>query len=213
MGDEEGGHAGLTLDAANLLPGLQPQPRVQIGQRLVQQQHPRQLHQRPGDGHALLLAAGKLARAALHQRADLHQRRGLVGPAEHFFFRGTRATLEVLQRKEDILAHGQVRIEGVVLKDHAHAAMLGGQAGHVVIAEENPARGGRFQSADQVQRGGLAAARRPQQPDELAVGDFIAEIVHGHDLAAGTPARRGKRLGQVLQHNFHRRTIPSVSLW
>ena len=89
MGDEHGGDAGLPLDAADLLAGLEAQPGVQVGQRLVQQQHPGHLHHGAGDGHALLLTAGHLAGLAVHKPFDLHQLRRLLNAALHLLLGGT----------------------------------------------------------------------------------------------------------------------------
>ncbi len=48
------------------------QPGVEIGERLVEQQEPRLDDQRAGQRHALLLAAGKLARQAVLEPDKLH---------------------------------------------------------------------------------------------------------------------------------------------
>ena len=61
VGDEDHRHAGLLLHPLQLGPHLQPQPRVEVRQRLVQQQHLRLHHHRPRQRHALLLAARQLA--------------------------------------------------------------------------------------------------------------------------------------------------------
>jgi hypothetical protein len=57
VGDIDGGDTRLLLDAANLGPHGHPQLGVQIGQRFVKEQHPGLEDQRPGQRHALLLAA------------------------------------------------------------------------------------------------------------------------------------------------------------
>ena len=44
---------------------------VEVGQRLVEQEHVDVAHQRAADGDALALAAGKRRRLALQQRLDL----------------------------------------------------------------------------------------------------------------------------------------------
>ena len=57
MGDEYGGDFGFLLYALELLPGLEAEPRVKVGKRLVEEQHPRHLNEGTGDGDALLLSA------------------------------------------------------------------------------------------------------------------------------------------------------------
>ncbi len=58
VGDEDRGHAEFALDAADLGAHREPQPGVEVRQRLVEQQQVRPLDQRAGERHALLLPAG-----------------------------------------------------------------------------------------------------------------------------------------------------------
>ncbi len=60
----------------------------------------------------------------------------------------------------------------------------GGGGGDVLAAEEDLARGGALEPGDDPQRGGLARSGRPEERDELAVGDVEVEVAHG-DHAAG----------------------------
>ena len=61
VGDVDEGDADLVLDALELDLHLLAELQVERAQRLVQQQHPRVHHQRPGQRDALLLAAGEHA--------------------------------------------------------------------------------------------------------------------------------------------------------
>ena len=54
---------------------LDAQLRIQIGQRLVEQEQQRITHQGAAHRHALTLPAGKLRRLAVEQRLDLQQPR------------------------------------------------------------------------------------------------------------------------------------------
>ena len=85
VGDEEGGGPDVELDPPDLVAELDPHLRVERRERLVEQQHRRLDGQRPGQRHALLLAAGELvgvarpcARRARRGRAC--PRRGSAGP-------------------------------------------------------------------------------------------------------------------------------------
>ena len=201
--DEHGRDAGLALDAADLLAGLQTQARVEVRQRLVEQEHARRFDQGARDRHALLLAAGHLAGLALEQLFDLDElRRG-----EHLFLHGLLAQLrlaaQILQREEDVLAHGQMRIEGIILENQTDAALFGRQCGHIVFAEEDLARCRRFKPADEIERGALAAAGGTEQADELPVRDLEGHVVYGDDLALILFVEAGKFLGEVLQYDFH----------
>ena len=79
VGDVDGGRADLLLEALDLAAGLHAQLRVEVGERLVHQEHLRVADQRAAERHALLLAAGELARAAVEQRAELER----LGRAVH----------------------------------------------------------------------------------------------------------------------------------
>ena len=202
MGNKNGGDAGFALNAADLLAGLKAKAGVQVAQGFVQQQHPGRLDQGAGDGDALLLAAGELGGFPVQQHVDLHQAGRLFGTPEHVLLRGPCLALQVLQRKENVLQDGHVRVQGIVLENQTHAAVFGRKMGHILLAEENPALRGRLQTADQVEGGALPAAGRPQQADELSVRDLEREIVdRDHVLALFAAA--GKPLGQMVQYNFH----------
>ena len=202
VGDKNGGDAGFLLYLTNLFPGLQPEPRVQIGKRLVQQKNPGHLDQRPCDRHPLLLAAGKLPGLSVHQLFDLDQLRGLRYPPVHFLLRRPVLSLQIFQREQDILPHGQVRIEGVILKYHSHAPQLRRKSGHILVSEKDPAARRLLQPADHVQRGALSAAGRPEQGDQLSVRDLKGKIIDGSDLAALFPPGR-KFFCEILQFDFH----------
>ena len=198
MGDEHGGDAGLLLDAADLLPGLEPQPGIQVGKGLVQQQHPGHFHQGPGNGHPLLLTAGELTGLALHQSVDLHQLCRIQNPASHFLLAEFLLAFQIFQREADVLLHRQVGVQGVVLEHQTHPPLLRRQVGHVLVAEENLPGGGLLQAGDHIKGGAFAAARGPQQADELAVGNLKIEFVDRYRVRRALfPA--GENFRQVLQ--------------
>ena len=61
----------LALQALQLEAHLLAQLRVEVGQRLVEQQQRRLHHQRAREREALLLAAGELGRLAVGQLVEL----------------------------------------------------------------------------------------------------------------------------------------------
>ena len=135
MGDKDGRDPHFPLDAPDLLPQLQPQPGVQVAQRLVQQQNLGLLHQRPGNGHPLLLAAGELSGPALEIVLDLHEAGGLLRPLPGLLL----FHLRVQQREHDVLLHRHVRVQGIVLKDQADAPLLRRQLRHVLAVKVDSA--------------------------------------------------------------------------
>ena len=119
-------------------------------------------------------------------------------------------SLQVLQGKDDVLLHGHVRIEGIVLEDQAHAPLLRRNPGHVLIAEENPSLRRNLQAADQVQRRALSASAGAQQAHQLPVRNLKVEVAdRGYVLSLFRPG--SKSLGQMFQHYFHGVSSPSVS--
>ena len=90
----------LDLDAQ-----LGAQLGVEVGQRLVEQEHAGVAHQRPADGDALALAAGELRRPAVEQLGDLQHLRGRVRPGARSRRVGVRATL----RPKDMLPRTVMR--------------------------------------------------------------------------------------------------------
>ena len=62
--------AGLQMQALKLGTHFQSEFRVEVGKRLIHEEHLRVWRKRAGDGHALLLAAGKLAGITIHEHAD-----------------------------------------------------------------------------------------------------------------------------------------------
>ena len=70
MGDVDKGRAGVDVQPLELRAHLQPQLGVQIGQRLVHEEHRGLGGQGAGDSHPLLLSAGELGGITVHEHAD-----------------------------------------------------------------------------------------------------------------------------------------------
>ena len=103
--DHDGGRAHLALDLAQLELHLFTQLGVQVGQRLVQQQHRRLDDQRPCQGNTLALAAGELARVAVDMLVQMYECQRLQGALAAF----GRGALAHLQAELHVLAHRHVR--------------------------------------------------------------------------------------------------------
>ena len=197
------------LDAADLLTRLKAESRVQVRERFVQKKHLRTFHQGARDGDTLLLAAGQLVRLPLQIIFDLDQFRGFHHLLVHHFLLEFRLAFQVLQREADVLPDRQMRIQSIVLEDHADAAVLRRKLRHVIFSEKDLAAGRHFQAADQIQRSGFAAAGGSEKADQLAVRDLEIEIVHRDDDLALLVAAR-EFLGQMLEYDLHRHA-PSLS--
>src|SRR5580704_4968857 len=155
---------------------------VQVAGRLVGHDQGGPADQGPGDGGALLLAAGQLVRpvpGAVAEPDPLDGRRGQ--PAA---LGGPPAPVE--QTGGDVVEHGQPVEQEELLEDEAKAA--GPQArqlrvGHgrgVLPGDPDHAAGGPFQGAHHVQQGALARPGRADDGDQLALADPQADARQGH---------------------------------
>ena len=175
MGDVGHGQRQTLLQGPDLFAHLAAQAGIEVGQGLIKQQHIRLQHQGAGQGHALLLAARQLAGQALVKVNQAHILQGVQRP-------GTRIRLGHtghLQAIAHVLDHVHVREQGVALKHHADIALGGAQRGDIFAPHDDPARRGRLQPGNHAQRGGFAAAGRPQNGGERALADFKADAFDG----------------------------------
>ena len=96
-----------------------------------------------------------------------------------------------LQAERHILPRGHMREERVGLEHHAHVALVGAEGRDVGAAKKDLAAGYLVEARDQPERGGLAAARRPEESHQLARGERQRELVERDDA--------GKHAAQLLQ--------------
>jgi hypothetical protein len=128
---------------------------------------------RAGQGDALALAAGKLARVAVQQVLHVNLRRGLTHRLSPVLGRNAAH----LQWEADVLGHRFVRVERVGLKDHGHVAVFRQHLGYVRIAQEHLTGIRRFEPCDDPQGGGLAAPRGAQQNQKFAGLDLNVDVL------------------------------------
>ena len=106
---------------------------VEIGQRLVEQEHFGLAHDRPADRHALALSAGKLRAACARSRwIELQHARGVGDLARSIsaFGHAQRRSAEA-----HIVGDVHMRVERVGLEHHGNAALGRRHVGHVVAAD------------------------------------------------------------------------------
>ncbi len=193
MGDHDGGEAELALQLADLDPHLLAQLGVQIGKRLVEQQHVRPDGERARERHALLLAARELTRQAAAVAAEPHQRQGLLDPAIDV----GAAELTHFQPEGDVLRHRHVREQRIALEHHAGVAPPRRQQ-RDVLARQPDVAGRRLDEArDHAQGRGLAAARGAQQHQKFAVGDRERDLAHGIEIAVVFGEAVERQVGHV----------------
>ncbi len=164
----------LQLDAH-----LHAQLRVEVRQRLVEEEHRRLADDRAAHRDALALAAGERARLAVEKRAELEDLR-----------RPLHARVDVGRRHPadpepvgHVLAHRHVRVERVVLEHHRDVAVLRLEPVDDARADRDLAGRDRLEPGNHPQERRLAATRRTDDHDELAVGDVGRDAVDHLELA------------------------------
>ena len=168
VGHVDGGDAELVVQAADLEAHLLAQVRVEIGERLVEQQHRGLHHDGAGQGHPLLLAAATALRIAAAEVAHLHH-------VEDALYLDADLVLRHpphLEAEGHVLGHRHVRPDRVALEDHRHVALLGRQRGarrgDAPAVHLDGALTRLEEARDHPEGGRLAAAGGAEQRDELA---------------------------------------------
>ncbi len=185
VGHVNGGDAELALQALQLETKVMPKLRVQVRERLVEEQELRLHHQRARERQALLLAAGQLGRLALGEVVELDG----VQHAHHLVadFGARILPGADFERERRVLEHVHVRPDRVRLEHHAEAAAVRSDE-HALcrrvddaLVHGDLAHARLLQPRDRAQRRGLAAAARSQQREELAFRDVEVHVLGGLD--------------------------------
>ena len=146
---------------------------VERAEGLVEEQHLRLHGERPGQGHALALAAGELGGEAAGEAVELDQLQQLVDPVGDLGL----LPLADLEPEGDVVEHGHVLERGVVLEDEADAALLRRLAGRVLAVDRDHAAVELLEPGDRPQQRRLAAAARAQQGGQRPVGHIYRYVV------------------------------------
>ena len=136
-------------------------------------------HQRAGQCHALLLAAGELRRVALGERIKLDHAQYAFDPLADIGL----AQAPHRQRERQVLGHGHVRKQCVVLEHHADVALMRRHVVDGAAGQLDFAGGRRFKAGEHHQAGGLARTGRPEQGKELALANLQVEVFDDQVLA------------------------------
>jgi hypothetical protein len=117
---------------------------------------------------ALPLAAGQLPWFAVKQAVQLQDARGLPDLAITLSPGRPRQP----QGKAHVLPYGHVWVEGVGLEHHGEPSIRRSDVVHPTALDQKVSAVDRLQARDHPQEGRLAAARRPDEHNELAVSDL-----------------------------------------
>ena len=185
VGDVDRGKAEALLEHRELHAHMGAQPCIEVRHRLVEQHEARLVHQRAGERHPLLLAAGERRRrlAARAREPDhVEDARGALCDL------GARDAAH-LERKADVLGDRHVRPHRIGLEHDAELAPLGHQVDAGVVVEHRLAgdldragiRG--LETGEAAQNRGLAAARRSEQRQGVALLDGERDAVDRDEVA------------------------------
>jgi len=168
--DEQSGAAIGAERVEELMLDLRAEMSIESGKRLIEQQRFGSDGQRAGQGGALLLAAGKFARAAIFEAIEM-QRADLLARARQPVVRR-----EALEAEGYIFGDGEMREERVALEEQADAAIaardidiLCGIEEHAIVQRDAAAIGA-LEAGDATQRHRLARARRTENGKSLRAG-------------------------------------------
>ena len=159
--------------------GLHTERRVEVGEGLVHQERLRAADDRPRERDALALTAGELRGLALHQRREPEG----ISRRSHQLLALGRRHLAALQRELDVARDCHVGIQRVALEDHRDVAVLGLDVVDDAITDADVALGRILEARDHPEGGGLAAAGRAEEHEELVVPRLEIEVAHRDDIA------------------------------
>ena len=174
MGHHDEGDADLLLQLGQLEAHGLAQFGVERRERLVEQQNLRLFHQSAGKRHALALAARQLIRHARGKVAELHEVKRLLHAPVPLGL-GHAVDLETIG---DVVGDRHMRKDGIRLEHHVHGAPVGRDLRHVLPVDHDVAFRRHFEAGKHAQQRRLAAARGPEQGEELSRHDVEADIVH-----------------------------------
>jgi len=189
-----GGDAEGLLQCLDLVAHLLADPRVEIGQRLVEQQNLRIDGKRTAERHPLPLTAGERRHLALAEPFQPQHRHQFGHPAGDL----SAADPPEFEAVADVLRHRHVRPQGIGLEYHRDVALVRRQPGDVAPADRDRTVCHRDEPADGAQQGGLAAARGSQKRYELAARSTERDMIE-HAVYAIEDAY----LAHVERHGGH----------
>ena len=163
--------------------------RIDLAERLVHAQDLRRDRERARDADALLHAAGQLARIRVLEPGEPDQVHDVLD------LRASRRGVEAprAQRLADVVGDGEPRVQREAL-EHDRDSRVEPDERRAAVAHDTRVRSD--QPGEHAHERRLAAARRPEQREDLVLADRDRHVVqHGHRRAA----RQVEGLVDVLQ--------------
>ena len=185
VGDVDGGDPEPALERGDLRPRLDAELRVEIRERLVEQEDLRPADDRAAHRHTLALAARECLRLAVEVLLEVEHLRRLGDAAPDL---GLREVCE-LQGEPDVVGYRHVRVERVALEHHRHVPRLRRQERDVAVADRDRAGVDPLEPRQHPEARGLATTRRTDEDEELSVLDIEREVVDRRAVGLGVGAR------------------------
>ena len=180
VGHVQGGDTQLALQSSDLGTGLHAELGIKVGQRLIHEEDLRLTDDCTTHSHTLTLTTGQSLRLTIKVLGQVEDLSGLLDALANLFLRGAGD----LQSEAHVVGHGHVRIQSVVLEHHCDVAILRLHRGDVLATDEDAALVDLFKASEHTQSSGLAAARRANQHQELAILDVHIQIIHRRLIVA-----------------------------
>ena len=175
VGHVDAGRRDASMEFLQLATGLVAEFRIEVRQRFVEQEGGGIPDQGAAEGDTLLLAARHLSGPTIEQFLDAELTGRLRDPAIALVL-GNAAKL---QREFEIRAGRLVRVERVVLGDHRDVPILRRDVVHDPVTDPDLSGGDLLESGDHSKQRALAAARRTDQDEKLAVRDLQRAAADG----------------------------------
>jgi len=161
--DEDEGDADVVLDRLQLDLQFLAEPRVQGAQGLVEEQDARLEHERTRERDALLLPTGELRGPAVLEALQANE---LEDPA-HLALPFLLVEPLVLEPEGHVCCDVEVGEERVALKHRVDVPLVRRDLRHVCAVQDDATARRLLEARDHPERRRLAAARRPEQGEEL----------------------------------------------
>src|SRR5581483_4635231 len=219
----DAGDPELALEPLELEAHVLAQLRVEVRERLVEEEQGRLHHERAREREPLLLPARERGRVPRRELPELHDREHALDALAQLGAARPPPARQHLERERDVLEHVHVRPDRVRLEHHPEPALVRRHADPPLRGEEHAARDrdrplvGRLEPRDRAQRRRLAAAGRAEQREELALVDLERDVVDGEHAAVLLLPRARERLDELAdgeeRHYASRTPMRAPSLY
>src|SRR5262249_15440903 len=168
MGDHDGGDVELIQKLEQFSPKLLPQPRVEIAERLVEQEKTRFDDDGAGKGDSLLLASGQRFGPFAARRQEPNEIQSIC----NFRAYDRLAQTAHAQSERHVFIDAEMGEQGVILKENADVSVLRRDLCHIGAVDHDRPAARDDETSERPQAGCLAATRRPEKTKPFSDPDL-----------------------------------------